>query len=176
MKAYGNGHTLYDGTGGDTLEAHGSGHTLYGDAGNDIILSYGDGDFVYGGDGNDNIRICDDVIDNADGNGFVIHGANQHVYGEDGNDTITIQIPLDNHTISGGKGSDKFIYDTIWLGSNHVITFDQTDYNSGDVDVLELKNSAKNDFTYSYDAQNGEMTMIGLYDRKIVIKGWDVNP
>lgn len=151
--------TLNGGAGKDRLEAYGSGHTLNGGENDDVIISHADNSTLNGGSGNDEI-----VIGN---------GKYQVVDGGTGNDTIEIYNSF-GHNISGGAGSDRFVFDT-HLGSDNIVTFNQSSFNAGDTDVLELKNYNKGDIS-SYSLQNGVMTLETTAGGKFVIQGWDVNP
>ncbi len=101
------------------------------------------------------------------------NGKYQVVDGGTGNDTIEIYNSF-GHNISGGAGSDRFVFDT-HLGSDNIVTFNQSSFNAGDTDVLELKNYNKGDIS-SYSLQNGVMTLETTAGGKFVIQGWDVNP
>lgn len=154
-----NNNTLNGGVGKDRLEAYGSGHTLNGGENDDVIISHADNSTLNGDSGNDEI-----VIGN---------GKYQVVDGGTGNDTIEIYNSF-GHNISGGAGSDRFVFDT-HLGSDNIVTFNQSSFNVGDTDVLELKNYSKDDIS-SYSLQNGVMTLETTAGGKFVIQGWDVNP
>ena len=92
-----------------------------------------------------------------------------NIYGGSGNDTLYV---AGNDYLNGGTGSDTYIVNTI--SSNTNISIDQSSYNSGDADVLQLSSVNRSDVQFSLD--NGVLTITHDNGGIIGITGWDKNP
>lgn len=104
---------LYGGDGDDSLQAGNAfggfgNNTLYGGDGDDTLKGSNGGsntnntNVLYGGDGND-------VLEAAFSN-FNSYGSISTLYGNDGNDTLKTNVLEGTDTLTGGSGTDQFVF------------------------------------------------------------------
>ncbi|WP_160255774.1 Ig-like domain-containing protein [Acinetobacter indicus] len=126
--------------------------TIYGYDGDDYIEVKGPNSYVYGGSGNDTLvgnsydlglYDNDDYLYGGAGNDILLGGGGQSfLYGEEGDDILNAQGGSTS-LLSGGAGSDTYIFDKadIYKDENQLITIN--DSNSGqDRNILQLKGYA----------------------------------
>ena len=138
------------------IENGGNNHYLYGNAGDDYLSVDGDNNVLDGGDGNDTLT--------------VVAGSNNTLYGGAGIDTLYSGAGKDY--LNGGTGSDT--YSVTNLVSDTNITIDQSIYNEGDADVLQLSSVCSSDV--HFNLVGGVLSITHDDGGTISISGWDVNP
>ena len=94
-----------------------------------------------------------------------------------GNDTITIndgtQTKGNNYTLRGGTGTDNYVINSAFIAGTK-ISINQSDFNSGDTDVLTLAKVNKNDVTYRLDS--GTLVITHKSGGTVSVAGWGTNP
>ena len=94
-----------------------------------------------------------------------------------GNDTITIndgtQVSGNSYTLRGGTGTDNYVINSAFIADTK-ISINQSDFNSGDADVLTLSKVNKNDVTYRLDS--GTLTVTHKSGGTVSVAGWGANP
>jgi Ca2+-binding RTX toxin-like protein len=168
------GGKLKGGAGNDYIMGSDEKNTLYGDAGDDLICGGEGNDKLYGGAGNDEIDgdEGDDILHGGPGNDWLSdsEGKNE-LYGEAGNDLLTVEGNA-GHYLKGGKGSDSYFID--YVPSGVAITVDQTGFQKGDKDILNLTHISKDSVDFSLNS--GTLTIAADFGGTIDVLGWDVNP
>lgn len=147
------------GTGKDIIivgKKAGSGNTVMAGAGKDIITISGGTQVVDGGAGNDT---------------FTVSGGTQTIKGGTGNDTITVKGG-NNHILSGGTGSDKYIINTA-ISKSSFLTIDQSEYKKKDADVLQLTKVSKKDVKLGI--ASGTLSIKHKTGGGIIVTGYDKN-
>ena len=145
------------GKGNDTIiigKKAGNDNTFMAGAGNDTITVSGGTQIIDGGAGADRITVS---------------GGTQTIEGGAGNDTITVKGG-NNHTLSGGAGSDKYIIN-VAMSKNTLLTIDQSDAGKKDKDILQLSKVSKNDVKLGL--ANGTLSIKHKTGGGIIVEGYD---
>ncbi len=94
-----------------------------------------------------------------------------------GNDTITIndgtQTKGNSYTLRGGTGTDNYVISSAIIAGTKIL-INQSDFNSGDMDVLTLAKVNKNDVTYRLDS--GTLVITHKSGGTVSVAGWGTNP
>ena len=95
------------------------------------------------------------ITGNKQNNSIYAGKAGGTLNGGAGNDTITIndgtQVSGNSYTLRGGTGTDNYVIKSAFIAGTK-ISINQSDFNSGDADVLTLAKVNKNDVTYRLDS------------------------
>ncbi len=139
--------TLEGGSGNDKLDDRDGKNILRGGAGNDELTSYSqDGSVLEGGDGDDKViggRGADSISGGAGNDQITIDrnypssGSVVTASGDDGDDTFILQfsnLSLGTVKLSGGTGSDSYLFQTPYMGQEIIIT----DFSSVQGDRIDL--------------------------------------
>jgi Ca2+-binding RTX toxin-like protein len=139
---------IYGGQGNDTVYGAGDNTTIYGGAGNDVLTGTGDNTTIYGGAGNDVLfggkggdstvfgGVGDDTLDGS-------YTGKSYLVGGRGNDIL--RSNLNNDTLTGGLGADKFQVISSDIIDGYATI---TDFRRAQGDKIQVYGSASN---YSLD-------------------------
>ena len=108
------------------------------------------------------------VVDNS--GSYTVYAGNGTLSGGAGNDKL--YGGAGNNYLNGETGSDTYFVNTISADTN--ISIDQSSYNEGDSDVLQL--SLVNSSDVQFSLQDGVLTIAHNNGGTISVSGWDVNP
>ena len=92
------------------------------------------------------------------------------IYGGAGDDTL--YGGAEDSYLNGGAGSDTYSVNTLSEDTN--ISIDQSSYNAGDADILQLSSVNKSDVQFSLE--DGVLTITHVNGGTISISGWEDNP
>jgi Ca2+-binding RTX toxin-like protein len=117
------------------------------------------------------------ITGNAQNNTIYAGKAGGTLNGGTGNDTITIndgtQTKGNSYALRGGTGTDNYVINSAFIAGTK-ISINQSDFNSGDADVLTLAKVNKNDVTYRLDS--GTLTITHKSGGTVSVTGWGANP